>query len=332
MQKLLQIHRVAGGLIIVALVTVLLSACGGKKGEGADASSEPVERRFPPTPTVPSMISDVNEASEYVATHFWDEFLDKAYPDDSTLVNGVRKLEVEKAFGRYITILENNCNRTFATETMSGFFGKVERFGKENESSNVFGFFEEMVPKYLYDPNSPFRDEDLYLPYVTGLSGSYLVAEDMKPSYSYDASMCSINQVGTTAADFTFTDLNGRRHNLHGIKAGYTLLFFTNPGCNACKEIVEQIEGSRELQKLISEGKLAVVNVYIDQDIAKWKSYAAEYPTSWYSGYDQDYAIRQGVKYNVRAIPSLYLLDSEKKVVMKDAPEEKVIPYLANIR
>ena len=291
-----------------------------------------VERRFPPLPAVPSMITDVREVNEYIATHFWDEFFGKACSCDSTQVNGVVKKEVEKAFGMYVTLLENKCGKDFATKAMSVFFKEVERFGRDHEPSQVFRFFEKVVPKYLYDPNSPVRDEDLYLPFVSGLSVSDLVSEDMKPAYSYDASMCSINRGGTSAADFSFTDLKGRRHNLYGIKADHILLFFANPGCPACKEITGMIEGNRPLQRLINEGKLAVVDVYIDRDIADWKAYAAEYPASWYSGYDQDYAIRQGVKYNIRAIPSLYLLDSEKKVVLKDAPPERIIAYLEKIK
>ena len=33
--------------------------------------------------------------------------------------------------------------------------------------------------------------------------------------------------------------------------------------------------------------------------------------------------------YNVRAIPSLYLLDREKRVILKDAPQDKVFEKLA---
>lgn len=316
-------------LLLLAFVAVLFPACGGKNDKDARV---PLERSFPPMPTVPSMITDANEAYEYIATHFWDGFLGKSYPCDSSLVNGVRDIEVEKAFGMYVTLLENNCSRDFATKAMSSLFSSIERFSRDNDSFDVFGFFEKTVPKYLYDPNSPVRDEDLYLPYVSGLSVSDLVSEDMKPAYLYDVSMCSINRIGTPAADFSFTDLKGRRHNLYDINAEYILLFFSNPGCPACKEIIDEIEVNQVLNKFISDGYLAVVNVYIDRDIAEWKSYAVEYPSSWYSGYDQDYSIRSGVKYNVRAIPSLYLLDSEKNVVLKDAPEERIIQYLEKIR
>ena len=77
---------------------------------------------------------------------------------------------------------------------------------------------------------------------------------------------------------------------------------------------------------------IAVVNVYIDLDREKWRALAKEYPDYWYNGYDQDYAIRQDISYNVRGIPSLYVLDEDKRVIMKDAPAEKAIPFLQNIQ
>ena len=38
--------------------------------------------------------------------------------------------------------------------------------------------------------------------------------------------------------------------------------------------------------------------------------------------------IRSDHLYDVRAIPSLYLLDSQKRVLMKDAPEDKVLEQI----
>ena len=49
-------------------------------------------------------------------------------------------------------------------------------------------------------------------------------------------------------------------------------------------------------------------------------------------GTTASYIIRSDVTYNVRAIPSLYVLDYEKKVIMKDAPVENVLPYLDNLK
>ena len=73
---------------------------------------------------------------------------------------------------------------------------------------------------------------------------------------------------------------------------------------------------------------LAVVNVYIDEDIQAWRSYMPVYPEEWYNGFDPDFVLRNDEIYNVRAIPSLYLLDEEKRVILKDAPENKLFNYL----
>ena len=240
--------------------------------------------------------------------------------------------EVEKAFGTYVTLLERGSGIDFGRKAMAGFFDKVEKFEAADTSTNVFEFFEEMVPKYLYDPNSPVRNEDLYLPYVSRLAVSDYVDPDMKPAYDHDAQMCSLNMIGSPAADFTFTDLGGKRHTLYGVKAETTLLFFTNPGCPACKEIIESLTSDGKIAALVASGRLAVVNVYIDEELDKWRENASVYPKNWYNGYDQSYIIRSDVTYNVRAIPSLYVLDSEKKVIMKDAPVENVLPYLDNLK
>ena len=72
-------------------------------------------------------------------------------------MNGVPADEVEKAFGTYVTLLERGCGIDFGRKAMAGFFDKVEKFEAADTSTNVFEFFEEMVPKYLYDPNSPER-------------------------------------------------------------------------------------------------------------------------------------------------------------------------------
>ena len=82
---------------------------------------------------------------------------------------------------------------------------------------------------------------------------------------------------------------------------------------------------------MISSGALAVLNIYIDEDLQAWREYMPIYPEEWYNGFDPDLVIRTDNLYSVRAIPSLYLLDKDKRIIMKDAPENKLFNYLNNI-
>lgn len=308
----------------------LLSGCasGGGAAKGGDV---PRTRAFPMF-QVPTMYTTNEDRLAYAAEHYWDPFLSTAstWFCDSLTINGVPSTEVEDHFATYVAMLEQ-ADIDVARKGAAALFRKVEAKQMSDTLSNVFEQFVGLAEKYLYDPNSPYRNEDIYLPFVRGLSESSLTSPSMIPAYRHDAEMCLLNSIGSQAADFAFKDIAGRNHTLYGVKGDYTLLFFSNPGCEACKKIIETIKSDIGLESLISSGKLAVVNVYIDEDIDAWKSYQDYYPKTWFNGYDATYSIRQDIRYNVRAIPSLYILDSQKRVIMKDAPEDKVFAFLASL-
>ena len=82
---------------------------------------------------------------------------------------------------------------------------------------------------------------------------------------------------------------------------------------------------------MIAEKRLAVLNIYIDEDLKEWKEYMPIYPEEWYNGFDPDLVIRTDNTYNVRAIPSLYLLDADKTVLLKDATIERLLSAIHSL-
>ena len=140
--------------------------------------------------------------------------------------------------------------------------------------------------------------------------------------------MCALNRPGTPATDFRFIDTAGRKRTLYGIRAELLLLIFGNPDCQACKELQEALESREDLSAAIASGELKVVDIYIDDDVEGWKQRVAEYPASWINGYDPDFVIRTDLLYNVRALPSLYLLDANKTVLLKDCTPEQFFAAL----
>ena len=166
---------------------------------------------------------------------------------------------------------------------------------------------------------------------MKALSSSPLVKEDLRGGYAWDARLCALNLPGTKAADFRFIDTAGRTRTLHSVKAEYVLLVFGNPDCTACRELVESMSSVPEISALEASGRLKVVDIYIDQEIDLWKERMASYPKNWINGYDPDYVIRQDLIYDVRAVPSIYLLDKDKTVLLKDAPENVALEVLAGL-
>ena len=314
---------------LIVFSFLLLCACGPRSGKAV--SDAPAKREFPPI-EIPSMYTDPAERTLYATQHFWDRFTDttQVYACDSLIVNGVALESVESQMGLFATLLKQ-MPLDEGRKAVSRLFGRAEAFERKFPESNLFEEISRLTKFYLYDPNSPVRNEDLYLPYAEGLSRSDMIDENYRMGYQWEARACGLNCVGTPATDFTFTDTRGRVRTLYGVKAEYTLLIFGNPGCHACQELMAAMRETPEIAALIQAGRLQVVDVYIDQEIDDWKAHIPEYPTDWINGYDQDYVIRTDLLYNVRGIPSIYLLDASKTVLMKDAVQEDVLAALVNL-
>lgn len=321
-----------GHVVPVAISFVLLLCMTGCATRKSPSAQTPATRPFPST-EVPAMITETEERIAYMVEYFWDPFTAVGggpWLCDSTHVAGVKKTTVEEQVGMYTTLMAN-VPLEVSQRAVSRLFDRAVAAQKADTTSNIFSALTELMAKYLYDPNSPVRNEDIYRPYVKKLSESSFVSPGMREAYAFDAKMCSLNAVGTKATDFSIKDLQGKTHSLYGVRADYILLFFSNPGCPDCERITGELQENARVCELLERGKLAVVNVYIDLEVDKWREYAVNYPSSWLSGYDYGYTLRTDVSYSIRAIPSLYVLDSAKTVLMKDAPEDRVLSFLSDI-
>lgn len=309
------------------IISVVFLATGCKERKAEQFTALP----FPDT-KVPSVIQDSKEVAEYLAEHWWDGLTDpqRDYPCDSSLVSGVSRGDVEQKFANWTVVL-NAVDHDHAVKSVTRLFDRALACERKDTASNVFESMTSIVEKYLYDPNSPMRNEDFYGPYVERLSQCDLIDEGMRGAYGFDAKMCTLNRTGTKAVDFRFADKSGKIRSLYDIKADNIILFFSNPGCTACLDIINTLKSIPAVVSGVDSGRLAVLNIYIDEDLNAWREYMPVYPEKWYNGYDPDYIIRTDVLYNVRAIPSLYLLDKDKKVIMKDAPEARLFDWLERL-
>ena len=341
-------------LVLFAAASILLAGCGFFQGRqsgsevtgnagfyNAEAGEPPAELRSFPEITVPSVYdSETEEAKEYVLQHYWDGFFKGDGATTPKAVLGVADEDLEQALANYIQILHLQKLQSTpdslepfkqACRSVKHMFSQLETRQLADTSSKAYQRFTEIVSRYLYDPNSPLRDEDFYLPFVEGMAASPCTSDNMRKAYSYEATQCRKNGYGQTAPNFGFKDKNGNRSTLHGVHADYTMLFFSNPGCNSCKEIIDDINGCGCIRPMLADHRLAIVNIYIDEEVQKWREYLPNYPKEWINGYDYTFSLRENGGYDVRAIPSLYLLDSKKRVLMKDAPTSSVLTYLENI-
>ena len=80
---------------------------------------------------------------------------------------------------------------------------------------------------------------------------------------------------------------------------------------------------SKELTEAVKKKKLTILAVYPDADLPLWKS--ASYPSIMINGFDAGMMLLRKGLYDLKAIPTLYLLDKEKKVILKDTTLDDIL-------
>ncbi|MCM1109511.1 MAG: thioredoxin family protein [Clostridium sp.] len=132
------------------------------------------------------------------------------------------------------------------------------------------------------------------------------------------------NRVGSRAARFAYIRRDGRRTTLRRTRCReYLLLFFYDPDCRRCREQEAVLQSDTVLSRLMAEGRLTVLAVCADADRETWERTKNSLPAHWLVGYDTGRIVRRDL-YVFPVMPTLYLLDRRKRVVLKETTPEAV--------
>lgn len=88
------------------------------------------------------------------------------------------------------------------------------------------------------------------------------------------------------------------------------------------------IKNAPIINQLLEQKRLTVLSIYPDEELDEWRKHLNEFPKEWVNGYDKTFAIKEQQLYDLKAIPTLYLLNKDKTVLLKDAPAQTIEEYL----
>ena len=320
--KCMKINKlIYAGFVAVSLLAVLSACSSSPKDKGKKEGKEVKIRSFQ-IPEVPSVYTDPRSQAKYLITRYWDKF-DFA---DTALI---RMPEItEQAFVNYLQLFPY----VPYPDLEKGITGMLEQ--ALTADTLMFAHFTELYAKYLYDPNSPMLSEEYYIPVLQYITASERVSEidKMRPAFRLEMSLK--NRQGSMATDFTYTLPSGKKEKLSGITSDYTILFFNNPDCDACRTIKAEVESSGFVKSLLNanprgkQKRLVFLSVFPDPELDVWRKFLPVQPKEWICAYDDGQVITKERLYDLRAIPTFYLLDKDKKVVLKDVPFRVIESYL----
>jgi hypothetical protein len=266
-------------------------------------------------PEIPTMITDSELRFQFLVDHYWDRFNfgDTAYVPSPEVT--------EQAWVDYIDLLRRSrLDRAQAAV-------RAMMLKSAAGSKKTFLYFIEMADKYLYEPNSPARNEEIYISVLEVLTQTSALSDTEKMLPQNRLKKAYKNRVNTRAIDFQYTTRDGKTASLYRLQAEYLLLFFNEPGCPSCKEHIVGMRQSPILNQLEASRKLRILSIYADENVEEWEKHYANYPPQWINGYDRSLTIEDD--YDIKAIPTLYLLGKDKMVLLKDATLGQIEEYLA---
>jgi hypothetical protein len=284
----------------------------------AHRPQEPARRTFPAV-TAPAVYIDPAARAEYMALHYWDlfDFADTAYVGSAAGVT-------EQALAGYLSILPYTSYPVICR-------GLTRVMEEAEKHEAMYAFISTHLEHYLFDLQSPLRNEEFFIPVLEQMVASKTLNEPRRVRPRQLLSQLQKNRPSTPAANIRYALASGARSSLHSLKTEFTLILFHNLDCGNCRELTEQIQNAPAVTEMQKRKRLTVLAIYPGQDVDAWKKHLPEMPSSWIRGYDFDGEIYGQERYVLRTVPTLYLTDRNHQVLMKDVPLNYVEHFMNNI-
>ena len=257
-----------------------------------------------PYPAIPDTLRSVEQRAGYLSEHYWDN-----YNFDDTLL--LKSKEVtEQGFVNFIDILNrftlDNASKGVAHKDIAqkGIARKdITQQGIACFTRKAFSNaaakerFENLIEHYFEDQLSPVRNDRVYLIFLEEMKNSPCFNETEKERIAFKIKTTNKNLPGDIAINFNFKDENGKEHQLSDYKDQKVILYFYDPDCENCHKV------SVWLKQQTIPADIKVLKMIADNHI----SYI----------------------YSLKNMPTIFLLDKENKVILKDCTAQELIENIS---
>lgn len=311
-------------IALYALLSLVQISCL-QTGSGRNVSDKPTVKNTAgetrpddlPLPNIPDNITLPEERAAYIINHFWDGM------DFNDTLRCRNQAFMEQNFVNFISLFPHT-----KQERLSQCIGKLLKAATVDTTG--FKLVNDIAERYLDDPNSPIRNEEYYILFLEELLRLPGLPEAERVRPATRLKTAKKNRPGTKATDFAYTDRNGNRGTLHATQGKRLLLLFYDPACSHCSEILDGLRENAIIGNLIRRKELTVLAVYTEGDRKLWNETKNSLPQEWHVAID-DSRIAEHELYSLPAMPVIYMLDKDKKVLLKDPAPAVLEVYFMKI-
>lgn len=272
-----------------------------------------------PYPAIPDTLRSVEQRAGYLSEHYWDNY---NFADTLLLKS---KEVTEQGFVNFIDILNrfnlDNASKGVAHKDIAqkGITRKditrkdITQQGIAQQGIAQKGIacftrkafsntaakerFENLIEHYFEDQLSPVRNDRVYLIFLEEMKNSPCFDETEKERIAFKIKTTNKNLPGDIAINFKFKDESGKEHQLSDYKDQKVILYFYDPDCENCHKV------SAWLKQQTIPADIKVLKMIADNHIS--------------------------YMYSLKNMPTIFLLDKENKVILKDCTAQELIENIS---
>lgn len=274
----------------------------------------------PTPPKLPNGRTDSSFQFKYYKTHYWDNF-DLA---DDALIRLPRPLYMEK--------LKDYLTRMVVPQPDS-IMKEINRLASiARKNQETYKYLVWMCVVHYQNPEIMGLDAvyvQLFDKYFASKEMDFWINEKTKKNLKDHADQLRLSLIGQTAPNLIMQDQNLQPRNMYDIKNKYTILFIFDPDCGHCREETPKLVNFYNAHK--KKFDVEVFAVSADTSMQKMKNYIKEMKMPWITvNGPRSYVGSYQKLYDANQTPSLYIIDSKKKIIAKKPPIEKLEDFLTH--
>lgn len=302
----------------IALMLAAAACTPAASRHDADPAPRGAAEESVPLPAVPGGLTDPAARADWLCAHFWDSL------DMADRSRSLDTAYMEQSFANFASVLPLASSDETRMQAVNAVMSRADRAGDDVRDRLL-----EIAQLYLYEPESPMYDENLY-----AFFARYAAEHVPDRAVAARAALDDIarNAPGTRAPDIRLLRPDGSTVRLlrGASRQAGIMLFFYEPGCERCAAVRNMLEADATVGRAVTDGALRVVMVCLDADTHRsaWLRDAESLPPGWETGLDAFGEADE--RYTVRATPSLYLLHPDGTVILKDAPAPLLLHMLGS--
>lgn len=198
------------------------------------------------------------------------------------------------------------CSQDYGEQGFVNYIDLLGRFGKNvgPQSAKIFidkawscpparRRFDSLIDQYLDDNSSPLRNDRTYSLLLNAIANNCHTDSTERSRYRFRARLAAVNLPGDTASNFAFTADDGSTHSIREYSNQRLCLFFYDPDCENCHTVWTWMQA----HPLPADVKILRIKV-------------------------ND---RLTIQYAIKATPTIYLLDKNNIVTLKDCTPEQLV-------